>query len=640
MRSAPIRCELQVVSLDENPYYEVLSYVWGDPTSTKFIYVDEQRFYATVNLFDFLYSLRHAEADRYLWADAICIDQSDEEEKSHQIGLMTKIYRQANEAHVWFGHFDSKTWFQEFANDDKYMSSTEITPSLWEAYQQHGATTLRYLLEEEKFEPMSQKEYKDFVNQCRQDVFLQTLSVLGEMGKDDHLYTYPVVARAGYGDNDHRCMLNRSWLLVMDCIRWLVTRQWWTRVWTMQEASLPRVDPTVHAPPYSFKLSHLLNGVESMCRHNDAICCKWYGQPVMTSNRDDHEYGTVYTQCRAIHGQRRILAEADEEGLGVPLGMVVSAIQGRNVFNVRDRWFGTFGLLSERWQEKSRLHPSRSTVAELFSQFSNILYMDSTDLTHLDRARRCKASEIEGLPSWAIDLSDPRASCEQNEHHWELYNACDGICFISDIGWLELRSSGLNIKAIHVSSIQACAKRSLPSPHTVEDVRKLVNQWMNLYQDTVCTLDADAFWRTVFMDRNIQTHWLLKRVRPLAAVRVREIKQWWTTWENTSDHRDLTDDRKERDGSKGKYHYKELQMNVERTNFFVTSQGLPGMGPHEMKPGDEVYAIAGCKALVVLRPPSDEQSQGPTVVGLCFVDRWMYGRALQGRAIWKAIKIY
>ncbi|KAF1359795.1 HET-domain-containing protein, partial [Lizonia empirigonia] len=101
--SAPIKCELLVVSLDDNPYYEVLSYVWGDHKNTRRIQVDGTRFDATVNLFDFLHSLRSSSRDKYIWADAICINQSSEEENRHQIGLMTKIYRQAKEAHIWFG---------------------------------------------------------------------------------------------------------------------------------------------------------------------------------------------------------------------------------------------------------------------------------------------------------------------------------------------------------------------------------------------------------------------------------------------------------------------------------------------------------------------------------------------------------
>lgn len=32
---SPIACTLRVVSLDDNPEYETLSYVWGDPKKTK-----------------------------------------------------------------------------------------------------------------------------------------------------------------------------------------------------------------------------------------------------------------------------------------------------------------------------------------------------------------------------------------------------------------------------------------------------------------------------------------------------------------------------------------------------------------------------------------------------------------------------
>lgn len=81
-------------------------------------------------------------------------------------------------------------------------------------------------------------------------------------------------------------------------------------------------------------------------------------------------------------------------------------------------------------------------------------------------------------------------------------------------------------------------------------------------------------------------------------------------------------------------------MNAEKVRFFITSQNLPGMDPHDMRPDDEIYALAGCKDLVVLRASPRKTKQELTVVGLCFVDRWMYGRALQGRAVWKTVDPY
>ena len=87
----PINVNLQVVSLNDRSYYEVLSYVWGDQSVTKRINVDDVSFQATVNLFGFLHCLQLVDKDRLLWADAICIDQSSRQEKSHQIGLMTHL---------------------------------------------------------------------------------------------------------------------------------------------------------------------------------------------------------------------------------------------------------------------------------------------------------------------------------------------------------------------------------------------------------------------------------------------------------------------------------------------------------------------------------------------------------------------
>ncbi len=39
----------------------------------------------------------------YLWADAICINQKDELEKSHQIVLMEDIYAQAESVYIDLG---------------------------------------------------------------------------------------------------------------------------------------------------------------------------------------------------------------------------------------------------------------------------------------------------------------------------------------------------------------------------------------------------------------------------------------------------------------------------------------------------------------------------------------------------------
>ncbi|KAE9368937.1 hypothetical protein N431DRAFT_547771 [Stipitochalara longipes BDJ] len=67
------------------------------------IFVDQRPTYVTVNLADALQAFRHPVKTRLVWADAICINQHDDIEKSHQVKRMGKIYENSNGVLVWLG---------------------------------------------------------------------------------------------------------------------------------------------------------------------------------------------------------------------------------------------------------------------------------------------------------------------------------------------------------------------------------------------------------------------------------------------------------------------------------------------------------------------------------------------------------
>jgi Heterokaryon incompatibility protein (HET) len=89
--------------LSSHVEYEALSYCWGDPTRKHSIQIDGKPFPVTDNLYYSLRHLRHQDQSRYLWIDAICIDQQDFDERSHQVGLMRYIYNEARHVVVWLG---------------------------------------------------------------------------------------------------------------------------------------------------------------------------------------------------------------------------------------------------------------------------------------------------------------------------------------------------------------------------------------------------------------------------------------------------------------------------------------------------------------------------------------------------------
>ncbi|KAF8189754.1 heterokaryon incompatibility protein-domain-containing protein [Pholiota molesta] len=124
--SEDIDCTLAEVNLDSNPEYTALSYTWGPPirrsaslwtlrgirqylrerterTRHSTIILDGRRVPVTPNLESALLHLRKPDTPLLLWVDAVCINQDDLEEKTHEVGLMRQIYSQAKQTIVWLG---------------------------------------------------------------------------------------------------------------------------------------------------------------------------------------------------------------------------------------------------------------------------------------------------------------------------------------------------------------------------------------------------------------------------------------------------------------------------------------------------------------------------------------------------------
>ena len=95
-----ICCDLFKVSLDDEPGYAALSYVWGDPKDTTDICLGGRVMPVTKNLANALKRLREVPQE-YFWADAICINQEDVNERGQQVQLMEDIYSSADMVYAW-----------------------------------------------------------------------------------------------------------------------------------------------------------------------------------------------------------------------------------------------------------------------------------------------------------------------------------------------------------------------------------------------------------------------------------------------------------------------------------------------------------------------------------------------------------
>ena len=101
----PLRCSLQTGSVLKTKF-EAISYVWGKSKKNKKIICDGRIINITTSLSNVLRRLRLPHRRRKLWADGICINQDDLNEKGHQVAMMGEIYRSATRVLIYVGSGD------------------------------------------------------------------------------------------------------------------------------------------------------------------------------------------------------------------------------------------------------------------------------------------------------------------------------------------------------------------------------------------------------------------------------------------------------------------------------------------------------------------------------------------------------
>ena len=120
----PLRGRLLCADLSGSDLrFEALSYVWGAPEISSFsesspfyyqrppgpvIHLDDHELPITLSLEGALRALRFKDVARFIWVDAICINQNDSRERGHQVTLMSSIHKNATQVIVWLGEPPSK----------------------------------------------------------------------------------------------------------------------------------------------------------------------------------------------------------------------------------------------------------------------------------------------------------------------------------------------------------------------------------------------------------------------------------------------------------------------------------------------------------------------------------------------------
>ncbi|KAI0114388.1 heterokaryon incompatibility protein-domain-containing protein [Nemania sp. FL0031] len=111
------------------PEYIALSYAWGDESVVSTISVNGESVQVRTNLAQALASIRDSDAVAYLWADAICINQQDDKEKSSLVQHMGEIFANAKLVYAWLGPIEQAT--QGSLTSDLFVQLSELGALFW-----------------------------------------------------------------------------------------------------------------------------------------------------------------------------------------------------------------------------------------------------------------------------------------------------------------------------------------------------------------------------------------------------------------------------------------------------------------------------------------------------------------------------
>lgn len=191
-RSDKIACEIRAVSRnDVEKKYSAVSYTWGGSTKECTILLNGSTFHVTKNLYSFLHNGRHNERTYIYWIDAICINQSDTEERNSQVGEMKSVYENADQVLVWLGP----------AADDSHLAMDKL---------RNVAKTFKELAKNKRNDETHEGFVRRFYVDCGDEA---NSWILGPPPFDP-----------------------KPWV----ALRRLLNRPWWTRLWVVQECSTER----------------------------------------------------------------------------------------------------------------------------------------------------------------------------------------------------------------------------------------------------------------------------------------------------------------------------------------------------------------------------------------------------------------
>lgn len=593
--SEAIRFSLSTVSLDDHPAYEAISYCWGDPSIVQKVICEDAWLSPTVSLCSALVAFRLPDRTRVLWADALCIDQRNNDEKSGQLLLMPRIYSQAERVLIWLGP------------EDGDLDGVD--------------NTIRHAL--------------DFLPDSTYDI--------AELGPQSQAVHYDMMKRHREGLPS---LLSNDWQPLVHLLR----RPWFCRKWVVQETSLAR-EAVIFAGRFEIPwndLGYLLLMLESISVIQTAL--------LLQENHEDAK-GEGPAKVNALRGVSDMIRPMHNTSIisAIKLyrehAVLFDCVVATSTFSCTDDRDHVYALLSLPKRPLPLVPDYSADAGEIFRRFAELEMVETNSLKLLglapDKLSFSRASSKRlNIPTWVPDLRrlgevDTLVSYNVKEQIFHAGGSSKPIFSISECRTI------LECRGRYFDTVKAVAKtyleplladqpesRSLPIGQipvheSLGEAAKHTGRWaVNCHELAGKPLDAVPF--------DLERSRAFSRTMVCGMVGMRDPLSTETVDAFPHLMRRLAASAGGVSGTAPTHQpdlhrfIVSLESSLQGTaivrRFCVTETGRFGQLPFDAEVGDHLWVLTGAEVPFVVRPQDGGRYR---LIGECYVDGVMNGEVLE-----------
>ncbi|KAI0970944.1 heterokaryon incompatibility protein-domain-containing protein [Xylaria arbuscula] len=585
-----IQCELLVSKIDDLPNYEPVSYAWGDPTTRKQIICDGVPVSVTTSAYQLLRRFRKRCKERIIWLDGICIDQTNNKEKNHQVAFMSHIYSHGSQTLVWLGEVGDRNNYEHDNCQKTHRDCVESALQLVKSVNNF-------------FEHEFEKRQED-------DGEVDVWSRIDEIASMPT--TKDWIARTEH------------W----ECVRHFFTRPYFSRCWVLGEVGIStRVE--AFCGIFSLQWSEIVLFTQLLSSTMTQIMQHVLPVAQFTGIFD---YMWVFmAKENSWINERRILEETGKSSKhlyaipGNSLALrVLNSSRGFNATDARDHLFAFLGHPAL----ESIITPDySSSLEDTHLAFGVSLVKSSGSLDLLCFVDNNEADLHSSLPSWVPQWHRPVIHRKEIHPYWQwlkqdsvepVISLCDRSLAVNALILDNISTYSSRIESEEFEKVVTDASTDRHTQHIIEKL------W-EMYMDGRTSQTGDSLrvgkafvWTLVFGSYTRQD-WLV--VDFLAYCNTHCSEKFYTDLLQIPFFATAFEDNNSALNTDDGGQFVSWARDAVNCKFFITGTGRCGYGPGILEKDDVITVIFGCRMPVVLRPT------GITgcfkLVGNCFVAELM-----------------